>query len=274
MRWMSHAVAWGVVLLGLGAHVAAAAQEFGGTLRMSDGASLSAQKDEAFHDIGRKGLTVEGWFYLDERPEAGEVQTLFANRSKYAVGVGATRAFGSIWSDQRWGMTSTSVMGSRDNRDTPVGEWFHVAWQFHTKPPDVAWLYAHEHTTSFDGVAIFPWTLAAGDGALYIATPEIGQRGFRLGPGTDITIFRGLVDEVRVSSIARYTRRGAARPRHFRPDRHTVALWTFDGAHPYADSSGNGHHLMHTGTIRVEPLAVDARDRLTTTWAQLRSVGH
>ena len=251
----------------------AAAQAAVSAARLSEGATLSSPVDGAFHDIGREGLTIEGWFYLEELPDVGEVQTLLANPSKYAVGVGIAGAFGSLSSDQGWWTTSRSIVGRGDRPGPPVKEWFHMGWQFHATPPDVAWLHVHEHTATLDGVARFPWTLADGDGALYIATPKLGQRGFHLGPGVDISGFRGLVDEVRVSSIRRYMGRGSVHPRHFRPDRHTVALWTFDGDHPYADSSGNGHHLIHTGTITVGPLAVEARGKLATTWAQLKGAG-
>ena len=285
MRWMSHAAAWVAVLGGLGAHVAATAQETGDALRMSDGASLSTHADAAFHDIGAEGLTIEGWFYLDELPEVGEVQTFFSNPSKYALGIGIAkgdtvdewydpnevRAFGSFWAAQGWGSKPKSILGAGDHRNPPVKKWFHVAWQFHAEPPDVAWWYTHKQAFPFDLGARFPWALAAGDGALYIATPKLGQHGFGVEPDTDISVFRGLVDEVRVSSIARYDGRDAVRPRHFRPDKHTVALWTFDGDRPYADSSGAGHHLIHTGTITVEPLAVDRRGKLAAIWAQIKS---
>ena len=287
MRWMSHAVAWGAVLVGLGAHMGAAAQEAGDALRMSDGASLSTQADAAFHDIGTEGLTIEGWFYLDELPEVGEVQTFFSNPSKYALGMGIAkgdgddewydpnevRAFGSLSSEQGWGSRIKGTMGEGDHRNPPIKKWFHVAWQFHAEPPEVGWFYVHKQPIPLGRDERFPWALPAGDGALSIATAKLGQHGFGVEPDTDISVFRGLVDEVRVSSIARYDGRDAVRPRHFRPDRHTVALWTFDGDRPYADSSGAGHHLTHTGTITVEPLAVDGRGRLATTWAQIRSGG-
>ncbi len=252
---------------------------------MVEGASLSTPVDEAFHNID-EGLTVEGWFWLDELPEVGEVQTFFANPAKYALGVGIAeasradewydpdevRAFGSMWSEEGWGTTPKGIMGDSDHRNPVVGEWFHVAWQFHPEPPDVAWWYAGKQAFPI-GLGmdnLFPWTLPAGDGALYVATPYAGQHGFAVKADTDISIFRGLVDEVRVSSIARYEGRDADRPRELTSDPHTIALWTFDGARPFSDKSGNGRHLIAEGAAVIEPLAVDARSKAPITWGALK----
>jgi hypothetical protein len=288
MRWDRFAVVLAILVAGVGGSFDAMAQ-VGGVLRMSEGATLSTEVDDVFHDIGEQGLTIEGWFYLDRLPEVGEVQTFFSNPGKYALGIGIARAdhdgfvdewydptearaFGSVWTDVGKGGTSTSILGDRDYRNAPVRQWFHVAYQFHAEPPSAGWRYAHKQGFPFGNEGWFPLALAAGPGALHIATPEveIGGHGFRVKPDTDITIFRGLVDEVRVSSVARYDGWGALRPRHFIPDEHTVALWTFDGGRPFADKSGNGHNLLADGKIAIEPLAVDARGKLATTWAGLR----
>ena len=114
--------------------LSANAQVTGGALRMVEGASLSTPVDEAFHNID-EGLTVEGWFWLDELPEVGEVQTFFANPAKYALGVGIAeasradewydpdevRAFGSMWSEEGWGTTPKGIMESRGGGVVPRG---------------------------------------------------------------------------------------------------------------------------------------------------------
>ena len=67
--------------------------------------------------------------------------------------------------------------------------------------------------------------------------------------------FWGIVDEVRISNVARYTEDFTA-GRRFEPDEHTVALFHFDeGSGDVAkDSSGNGHHGKITGAkwVRVD----------------------
>ena len=59
--------------------------------------------------------------------------------------------------------------------------------------------------------------------------------------------FVGLIDEVRISTTARYDREFIPLVR-FEPDRDTIALYHFDeGSGDVArDASGNGHH----GTVR------------------------
>ena len=283
MRWCRNAVAL-VAMLALGAQTPTA-HCADGALRMRDGDSLSAEADAAFHDIGDEGLTVEGWFWLDELPAVGEVQTFFANPSKYAMGVGISkvnwdadewfdpgeaRSFGFLWTYEVMGSTHVGIMGDADHRNPPVKEWFHVAMQFHAKPPHMGWIFKHKQALPFASDEDFPWALAAGDEALYVATPELGIRDFGVVADTDVTVFKGLVDAVRVSNIARYDGRDAVRPRHLRGDKHTVALWTFDGAQPFADKSGNGHDLVGDGEIEPSPLAVRARGKLATTWAGMK----
>ena len=267
---------------------ATAAQAAVGALRLSEGATLSSPVDAAFHDVGEDGLTIEGWFYLDRVPDVGQVQTFFAHSASYALGVGIARgreldefydptqarAFIGV-AAEGWGVQGQHWFPPESGRNAPVGEWFHVALQFHAEPPTGVAVYL----AGYGGGPLagdFPFTLGGDAAALDIGTAsaQLGIGGFDVEPDTTITRLLGLVDEVRVSNVARYEGREAIAPRSFVPDEHTVALWTFDGDRPYADSSGAGHHLMHTGTITVEPLAVRARDKLTTTWAQLRSVGH
>ena len=74
MRRVRYAIAAGALAVALTA-LDAVAQVGGGVLRMSEGATLSTEVDDVFHDIGEQGLTIEGWFYLDRLPEVGEVQT-------------------------------------------------------------------------------------------------------------------------------------------------------------------------------------------------------
>ena len=55
--------------------------------------------------------------------------------------------------------------------------------------------------------------------------------------------FHGIIDEVRISDIARYTEDFSPQKR-FKPDEHTMALYHFDEGKGdlLHDSSGNGHH--------------------------------
>jgi len=105
--------------------------------------------------------------------------------------------------------------------------------------------------------------------------------GFYIGGGkvsdnpSENRCFHGLIDEVRISSIARYTEDFTPQ-RRFEPDEHTMALYHFDEGtgDVLKDSSGNGHDGKIVGAkwVRVdEELGVVARstddpDRRAAEW--------
>jgi|GEM_PF-4697203 len=68
--------------------------------------------------------------------------------------------------------------------------------------------------------------------------------------------FDGMIDEVRISSTARYERDFVPPPLHqrFKPDKHTVALYHFDQPQGDVaqDASGNGFHGTIVGSERIE----------------------
>ena len=88
--------------------------------------------------------------------------------------------------------------------------------------------------------------------------------------------FAGCIDEVRVSTVARYDidKKGFTPRAKFGDDAKTIALWHFDepsGTQKFSDVSGNAHHLMgKNGAKTGNTLAVEAEGKLTTTWAQLK----
>ena len=88
--------------------------------------------------------------------------------------------------------------------------------------------------------------------------------------------FAGYIDEVRISTVARYdVGKDGFTPRNkFKKDRETLALWHFDepgGTRIFSDASGNDHHLVGEGGARTSiPLAVEPHGKLTTTWGRLK----
>ncbi|MFI4883437.1 MAG: LamG-like jellyroll fold domain-containing protein, partial [Phycisphaerales bacterium JB064] len=77
------------------------------------------------------------------------------------------------------------------------------------------------------------------------------------GSGNPMSFFEGAIDEVRLTSRARYTGERFEPTRRLRADEGTVALYTFDRAMgPYVlDESGHGNHARSVGA----PKAIDAR---------------
>jgi len=83
-----------------------------------------------------------------------------------------------------------------------------------------------------------------------------GTEPFRIGEG-----FFGIIDEVRVSKVARYNK-GFTPARRFEPDADTIALYHFDEGQGdiLKDSSGNNHHGKIIGAkwVRAEATPNDA----------------
>ena len=91
-----------------------------------------------------------------------------------------------------------------------------------------------------------------------------------------IDSFTGYIDEVRISTEARYdvNKKGFMPDGKFKNDAKTVALWHFDepgGAQQFLDVSGNAHHLVGKNGAKIgDALAVEAQRKLTITWGRLK----
>ena len=88
--------------------------------------------------------------------------------------------------------------------------------------------------------------------------------------------FSGYIDEVRISTVARYnTARRDFTPREkFENDAKTVALWHFDeprGTRAFSDTSGNAYHLVGKNGAQTDgALAVEAQGKLAMLWGRLK----
>ena len=91
--------------------------------------------------------------------------------------------------------------------------------------------------------------------------------------------FSGYIDEVRISTVARYNiAKGGLTPpekrKKFENDAKTVALWHFDeprGTREFSDTSGNAYHLVgKNGAETGDALAVEAQGKLATIWGRLK----
>ncbi|MCG9130159.1 hypothetical protein J5I95_00610 [Candidatus Poribacteria bacterium] len=88
--------------------------------------------------------------------------------------------------------------------------------------------------------------------------------------------FSGYIDEVRISTVARYNtaKRDFTPHTKFKKDAKTVALWHFDessGVRKFLDTSGNAYHLVgKNGAMTDGARAVDAQGKLAITWGQLK----
>ncbi len=247
-------------------------------LRLPQDGELFSPIDSVFRTVGDEGLTIEGWFWLDEMPDEDHIMTLFEAAGAYSLAFGFARlaedrgawfqpgtpiVFGDVTTDGGWGIGFAT---RADN--IRMEQWFHVALQFHAEAPGVASYYVHGSRRVFDAAAddAMPYGFDPGRGL------QIGDSAFKrpnqkygVRHDTRSTEWLGAVDSIRVSNVVRYEANGEIGDREFRTDGRTVALWTFDDRNPFADASGNGRHLQPDGVLGVEP-----RAKLTATWGAIK----
>jgi hypothetical protein len=187
-------------------------------------------------DIGVTGdWTIEFWAKLDT----------VAPIIQYPIGTGAGTSYGAgiflAYVADKWGLYDGTNWIS-GTTSTTTGVWYHIAV---TKSGATYTLY-------LGGSSEASGTLADVD----ITTLQIGRR---IDPGGGVWYFHGVIDEVRISNIAR------APPFDLTVapsvDANTVALWHFDesvGNIAY-DSSGNNNHGTIYGANWAGPTWVDGR---------------
>lgn len=181
-------------------------------------------------------LTAECWVRSDQ-PGGNSVLI-----SRFARAAG----FGVTWS-RPGGVLPAGVVGTSRGVARAVlseppewGDWHHVALTYDGR---VARLYMDGRLGAESETG---GEIVYSDAPLYI-----GAEPNRLGDA--VSEFVGQIDEVRVSSVVRYS--GPFEPEGvFEADGHTLLLLHFDtpllGAHP--DDSGRGNHGWQVGRVRIE----------------------
>ena len=154
----------------------------------------------------------------------------------------------------------------------PPNQWHHIAYQ--AKGRETA-------TIVNDFVHILPQsTTLAHDLSEFKRPKDFTLGGFgkkiEFHPGYFWGSFAGYIDEVRISTTARYNvgKDGFTPRNKFKKDKETLALWHFDepgGRQIFSDASGNSHHLVGENGARTSiPLAVEVKGKLATTWGRLK----
>ena len=260
----------------------------GGNYLVLDGVDDYAVLDfETFGVLLPKGtdeFTVEAWVYLTTPPD----ENVYAMILSQQVGMRLAN------DDEGWreikkridwqkGDLFLIIQGHMTIRGKPAGtpfhpvalspnQWHHIAYQ----------AKGRETITILNDLAhILPQgTTLAHDLSHFKYPKDFTLGGF----GEKIKIhedyfwgsFTGCIDEVRISTVARYDvdKNGFTPRRRFTDDAKTVALWHFDepsGTQKFSDASGNAHHLVgKNGAKTGNTLAVEPHGKLTTTWAQLK----
>jgi hypothetical protein len=206
----------------------------GGSLRSTvlrldgDGDGVLLPTNPAYGDIGT-AFTIEAWF----RPASSgvaEYATLYSRRANlgdytllYSRGSDGRVHF-EVYTDTR------SLVSVVSTAAPTVGGWHHVAGVVDGRnvrlyvdgvlqgarvaPADITWLAGDTRATEYPEYATFiGYTRSPGDGG----APTVGR-------------FRGDIDDVRVSRVARYSGSAFAVPDSLSSDSSTVGLWAFEEA--------------------------------------------
>jgi hypothetical protein len=125
------------------------------------------------------------------------------------------------------------------------------------------------------------WKMAKGQTLKKSAHPFLVGMRVLGGPLLNDPIL-GLIDEVRISSVARYTKDFPVPKQEFEPDDHTIVLYHFNerpGSKVAKDESehGNDGELMKgtkfvASDAPIAPAAVEPANKLSTTWGKLKSI--
>ncbi|MBT3270706.1 LamG domain-containing protein [Candidatus Poribacteria bacterium] len=221
----------------------------------ADAADSAIAPDSDSLDIAGKAFTMEAWI-MATGPQNGD-GIIINKEDSYEMALRAGDTFMFALQAGAWDWFG----GGKPT----MNEWHHVA-------------------VTYDGELSQGWI----DGAAAPAPTEANtldmgvqaspfQVGRRVCCGT--TPFLGVIDEVRVSDIVRYTKDFDVQTREFETDANTRVLWHFNEGSgiDIADDSGNGNNgeleggPQWTAGAPIGAAAIDARDRLAVTWSALKT---
>ena len=283
-----------LALMPLGAKAFPPASPAGGNYLVLDGVDDYAVLDfETFGYLlpdGTDAFTFEAWIYPTAPPDTKDTVLVILHQQVDMVIVNNKGQFNELanvlntdppkgdfvllmssFLDGKFGQTLSFPIS------LALNEWYHIAYQ--VKGNQVTAIVndfgrTHQHGQPLghnrDPRGLRPKDLVLGGYGKIIVLPG------RPPAKVFLDAFTGYIDEVRISTEARYDveKKGFTPDDKFKDDAKTVALWHFDepsGAQQFLDASRNGHHLAGKNGAKIGiPLAVKATGKLATTWAQLK----
>ena len=220
--------------------------------------------------------TLEMWIYLKRAPKFPESWVLLHKEASYMM---ALNGYWIDFDDRLVPLKPNQVALYLYHREQRGGgrtactlklllnQWYHLV-VMSGKKGDAFYFNGTQHTRGHP-----PPKLNNLNFPLYIGGTGIFDTVFlERVKGKGIPFTGGLIDEVRVSDIARYpfdNLRIAVPTDRFNPDDNTLALWHFDGgrANWLKDASGNGHTLTAVDSVYLH---VESRGKLPTLWGQIK----
>ena len=191
-----------------------------------------------------KQFTVEGWAWLDPTSTAIDSECLISNREQAKAEGGGFHVHYSNSKEQlRFSYWYTVGAGKLVSSSDPVpkGQWFHFAATYFTDYfNSKSCLYMNGKLQNcLDSIEI----ILESKGALYLG------RSASIYPHL-IDPFNGGLNEVRISSIVRYTTDFIVPSEPFEPDGDTIALYHFnEGAGDTSADSNYHNHLTLVGGV-------------------------
>ena len=181
--------------------------------------------------VASTGLTIEAWVYYDQISSGcmtvARKGVSASTSQEYWLHKNIDPADSTHWAGPNWTVTSFSSVSA--------GMWIHYAGVYDPS--------SNEARTYFNGTL---HSTSSGTG-----TPPSTGEAMHIGVDWDFACpMDGVIDELRLSSVARYNANFAPLPA-FAADLDTMALYHFDenaGDIAY-DSSGNGNHAQVFGAL-------------------------
>ena len=234
---------------------------------------------------GTEEFTVEAWVYLTKPPDKDTAGTILHQQVRLLIVNDEFQPFlnnlaNALNIEPPKGdpiLLMSAYIEGKFGRRLPfpiplaLNQWHHIAYQ--SNGP---------HTTMIvnDFAAIWPHGDPLGHNASLPLDFVLGGFGKKIRMLVKeeqfYDSFTGYIDEVRISTIPRYDvkKKGFMPDDKFKNDAKTAALWHFDepnGTREFSDASGNAYHLEGKNGARTSiPLAVEAQEKLTTTWGRLK----
>ena len=281
-----------ITLIPLGTKAFPPASPAGGNYLVLDGVDDHAVADFKTFGIllpeGTDEFTVEAWVYPTTAPDQNTTAMILSQQVRMRVVSDNNAGYQRIKKSIDWQkgdlllVTDAYIAGWGGRAVTPFfpitispNQWHHIAFQAKRK---------QTITIVNDLAKILPQGTVIGHDLSKSRRPKdftLGGFGKKIellpnAPNFFWDSFTGYIDEVRISTVARYdTRKQGFTPRgKFKNDVKTVALWHFDepgGTRRFSDASGNAYHLVGKGGAKTSiPLAVEAQGKLATTWGRMK----
>jgi hypothetical protein len=225
------------------------------------GSAVEAENNKSFDKIERE-LTMEAWVF----PRRTLDEIVVNKEDVWEIGLSGGFLKAAVAPDGgAWDWSGAAEM--------PENQWSHVA-AVHDGTNLITFLNG-KLASSED-----KWALQKGQTIGRSEHPFLVGRRVKGGPLLNDPIL-GIIDEVRISNVVRYTKDFPVPVKEFLPDDHTIVLYHFNeppGSKTAKDESEHRNNGTLTGgtnfvksDVPIAMASVDPADKLSTTWGQIKS---